>query len=115
MELLFLLLAGHAMGDFGLQTDWIAVFKSRHATPPDGTASKRPDLIWIHVLNAHCLIHGGLVALITGHWWLGLAEFIAHWIIDFGKGEKWFGFHTDQFLHIACKLLWFGVCISIAN
>jgi hypothetical protein len=113
VELLFLLLAAHAMGDFGLQTDWVAQYKSRHIPPPEGAKSKRPDLIWIHVLSAHCIIHGGMVAVITGFWWLGLAEFIAHWVIDFGKGEKWFGFHTDQFLHIACKLIWFGICIGI--
>lgn len=109
-----MMLAAHALGDFGLQTDWVAQFKNRHTPPAQGTKSQRPDLIWIHVLSAHCLIHGGLVALITGYWWLGLAEFVCHWVIDYLKCEKKFGFHTDQFLHIGCKILWLGVCLAIA-
>ena len=33
-----------------------------------------------------------------------------HWLIDFGKCEKWFGIHVDQGLHVACKVLW---CVLI--
>lgn len=105
MELLFFLLAGHALGDFGLQGDWVARHKSHKVKVASGN-NNHPELIWLHVLTAHCLIHGGLVALITGIWWLGVLETIAHIVIDFLKCDHRFGFHVDQALHIACKLLW---------
>lgn len=105
LSLMFWLFVGHSLGDFALQTDWTARFKSRHANPPIAT-SKYPNWIWIHVLASHSAIHGGLVALITGSIWLGLAEFVAHAVIDFCKSESYFGFNTDQLLHLGCKLLW---------
>ena len=110
MELLFWLLVGHAIADFGLQNDWIARHKSRHFHPPK-ESSQRPDLVWLHVLTAHTLMHAGLVALFTGSVWLGLAEFVVHSIIDFFKSERKFGFHTDQFLHIGCKVVWCIIAI----
>ncbi len=110
LELLFWLLVGHAAGDFSLQTDWMAVYKNRHNTDAN-IISKRPHLIWIHVLTAHSMIHGGLVALITGSLVFGIAEAVLHWLIDFGKSEEWYGFHTDQFLHLSCKFLWFLLII----
>ncbi|MCI0354597.1 MAG: NAD(P)H-dependent oxidoreductase, partial [Acidobacteria bacterium] len=60
------------------------------------------------VLSAHAFIHGGAVAFVTQNLGLGLAETAAHWVIDYGKGERWYGFHTDQFLHILCKMAWAG-------
>lgn len=104
-EVMFWLLLGHALGDFALQSDWMVRSKSPSAVQPS-SSSKRPGLIWIHVLSAHALIHGGAVALITGSVWLGLAEFVAHWWIDYGKSNRLYGFHTDQFLHLGFKLLW---------
>lgn len=104
-EVFFWLMVGHAIADFALQSDWMVTFKSRHnKVPPE--YSNRPDLVWVHVLTSHALLHGGAVALATGNVWLGVAETVAHWIIDFGKCENWFGFHTDQVLHIACKFVW---------
>lgn len=111
MELFFLLLAGHALGDFGLQGDWVARHKS-HKIKVASARSQRPDLIWVHVLGAHCLIHGGLVAIITGVWWLGLLETLAHMLIDYLKSDNRFGFHTDQALHVACKVLWTVLVLS---
>ncbi|MGH8455076.1 MAG: DUF3307 domain-containing protein [Nevskiales bacterium] len=102
---LFWLMVGHSLADYPLQSEWMVHAKNRHNIQPS-TSSKRPDLIWLHVLSAHAAIHGGFVALITQNLWLGLAEFWAHYIIDYGKSEHWYGFHTDQFLHIACKLVW---------
>ncbi len=105
-EILFWLLVGHAVADFALQSDWMARYKCRH-NKEAAVLSSRPELIWIHVLTAHSLIHGGAVMLVTGSIWFGLAETVAHWGIDFAKGEEWIGFHTDQMLHIGCKILWF--------
>ncbi len=106
LDVLFWLFVGHAVGDFGLQSDWMARYKNRHLQGASVFSSK-PEWIWLEVLSAHCFIHAGAVALATGSIALGLLEFIAHWIIDYCKCEDWIGFHTDQFLHIACKLLWF--------
>lgn len=109
MKMFFLLMFGHAIADFALQTDWIAKTKNRHAGAPQ---SYNPKLhgpiqtIWPYVLSAHALIHGGMVFLVTGSVVLGFAETIAHWAIDFGKCEKWYGIHTDQALHIFCKIIW---------
>ena len=30
-------------------------------------------------------------------------------VIDHGKCQKWYGIHVDQGLHVACKLLWWGL------
>lgn len=98
ITMLFRLLAGHALGDYALQGDFIANFKNRH------TASL--ETIWPYVLTSHALIHGFFVYLATDSIHLGIAETIAHWVIDFCKCEKWFGIHIDQWLHIGCKILW---------
>lgn len=102
---LFWLLVGHAVGDFALQTDWMVRAKNPNRPPPR-SLSPRADLVWVHILTAHALIHGGAVALATGSAALGVAETVAHWVIDYGKSNRWYGFHVDQFLHLGCKLLW---------
>lgn len=98
LRLLFLLLAGHGLGDFALQTEWIATNKNRHV--------KNTVCIWPHLLTAHSLIHGMIVYMITGKIILGILETIAHWITDFSKCEGWFNFHTDQFMHLFVKIIW---------
>jgi hypothetical protein len=106
ISLLFKLLAGHALADFALQSDFIANNKNRHSIPK----GYNPDLhgpmqtIWPYVLTSHALIHGLMVFLATGSTTLGLIETGAHWVIDFGKCEKWYGIHTDQWLHIGFKV-----------
>jgi hypothetical protein len=99
LKILFLLIAGHALADFPLQGDTMAVEKNRHTNGKTGVP-------WFYWLTAHALIHGLSVALITGRVELGIAEAFAHWLIDFSKCEKWIGIHTDQALHLVCKVLW---------
>lgn len=106
-SLFFLFLCGHALGDYALQTEWIATNKNRHfrdSLSPD--AQKNMQVIWPHLLTAHSLHHGLLVYLISQSIVLGVAETVVHWLIDFAKCEKWFGFHMDQALHILAKLIW---------
>lgn len=109
--MLFLLLAGHGIVDYSLQTDYVARGKNRHAIPPgyDPKLHGPIQRVWPYVLTAHALEHGLAVFLVTGRLDLALAETAAHWVIDFGKCEKWYGIHVDQWMHIACKVLWWRI------
>ena len=98
LTLLFLLLAGHALGDYAFQSDFLAEAKNRH------TEIGRAH--WVAALPAHALIHGALVFAVTGSVTLGLAETVAHGVIDWCKIEGRIGFYLDQSLHVLCKLLW---------
>jgi hypothetical protein len=92
------------VADFPLQTNWMARGKEQ----PTG---------YLVPLLVHAGIHGlgatAIAAVAVPHlWWLGLVDFAAHFVIDFGKAAigrrtKWqpsdaafwnlFGF--DQMLH----------------
>lgn len=103
---IFWLLVGHAVADYPLQGDFLARGKN-HRTPLAGVP-------WQQCLMSHAAIHAGAVALVTGSIGLGLAEYSAHWIIDWSKCEGLFGegrraFNIDQWLHLACKLVWAGL------
>ena len=103
MEMIFMLLAGHALADFSLQSDAMAKGKNRHnKTTPPPNAKYTP--CWPYWLTAHALIHGMVVAVITGIWWLGLVETVWHWIIDFMKCDSLIGVHFDQFMHVIVLL-----------
>jgi hypothetical protein len=90
---LFLLIVGHAVADFGLQSDWMAI-------------NKRTSRI---VRLMHSLIHGGATCLVLGAGY-GLAETAAHYLIDsltiHGKRPSLL---VDQSMHIACKVAYFAV------
>ena len=105
MELFFKLIIGHAIADFWAQSDALARMKNRHraTTPPPGQI---PMTVWPYALTAHALMHGAAVWIITGSVWLCVAETVAHWLIDFGKCENWYGIHADQSAHIVCKGVW---------
>jgi len=105
--LFFKLLIGHAIADYCLQNDYISVNKNRNAIPK----GYNPELhgamqtIWPYVLSAHALSHAGFTFFITNNFYASLFEFTSHWLIDFGKCEKWYGIHTDQWLHIFVKVI----------
>lgn len=126
LTVLALLLLGHALADYPLQGDFLARAKN-HAVPI-------PGVPWVHGLLWHSVIHGGAVGLVTGSLLLGSLETAAHMLIDYGKCGGWYArphrlivqwfaptdctrkhfeeeaarraFHTDQALHVACKVLW---------
>lgn len=108
LALAFRLLCGHAIADFALQSDWMAKAKNRHRAPPGYDPKLHGPLqrVWPYVLSAHALTHGLAVLLATGSYVLGAAETVAHWLIDFGKCERWYGIHTDQAIHLMCKVSW---------
>jgi Protein of unknown function (DUF3307) len=96
---LALLVFAHALADFALQSDFMVRAKDRNN--PLGANG-----MWMHVLGAHAVIHGGFVLLITQDIRLGLAEVIVHAVTDFLKCEKRINLHADQAIHIGCKVVW---------
>ena len=102
---LFLLLAGHAVADFSLQNDYVANAKNRNT--PHGKD------VWWMVLPAHALIHGAMVALVTGSVVLALLETIFHGMIDFAKCDGEIGYAADQIMHVVCKFVWWTAWLML--
>lgn len=103
MELLFVLVIGHFIGDFVLQHDTMAVHKSRHAKTPMALEDNENFPAWYYWLSSHAMVHGLIVYLATQSLVLGLIEIVIHWLIDFSKCEDYLSFNQDQLLHIICK------------
>jgi len=105
LELFGLLVFAHALCDYPLQGEFLSRAKNR--------ASPMAGIPWYQALGAHALIHGGFVGLVTGSIWLGLAETIAHALIDDAKCHGRLSFNQDQALHVACKVLWLLALVTI--
>ena len=58
--LLFFLIAGHALMDFALQPDPMAVCKCRRANHP-----LKAVVPWYYWLTSHALVHGGMVGAVV--------------------------------------------------
>lgn len=101
VALFFYLLVVHAILDFPLQGDSVAVNKN-----PNANTDLQKHVPWYYWNLSHALAHGGGVALITNSVLLGLCETVVHFFIDLGKSYKLYSIHTDQLLHVCCKLLW---------
>lgn len=114
-ETLFLLIMGHAVADYPLQSDTMAKGKNKNR-PLDLSkipAGQKPiKTVWIYWLSAHSLTHAVAVYLVTNSSLLAFAEFVCHWIIDYAKCENLTTIHTDQALHIFCKIAWV-LCLTI--
>lgn len=106
LELFGALIVAHAICDYPLQGDFLSRAKNRTAPIP--------GVPWWQALSAHAVMHGGAVWLLTGFWWLGLAEAAAHALIDDAKCRGRLSFNADQGLHIACKALWVAVATVAA-
>jgi len=106
-ELLALMVLAHALGDYPLQGEFLSRAKSR--------ANPVPGVPWYQALAAHSIIQGGLVGLVTGSLWLGLAEAVVHALVDDAKCMGRLTFNQDQALHIACKIVWVAVLMSSAG
>jgi hypothetical protein len=96
-----LLIGGHALCDYPLQGEFLSRAKNRTAPIP--------GVPWQQALGAHVAIHGALVALVTGLWWLAPAEAAIHWFTDDLKCRGRLTFNQDQAIHIGCKALWLMV------
>ncbi len=101
LKLFFALIIGHALADYPLQGEYLALHKNRNYVPAN--SSQEPSGLWIHCLLAHSLIHAGFVWLITGRSIFAVAELILHVLLDGAKCEHKTSFHTDQILHAVCK------------
>lgn len=113
VTLVFLLLCGHFLADFTFQTEWIATNKNRHVRlnfPPEQRAHMQ--VIWPWLLTSHAFTHALMVYLVTHKLSLAFAELVVHWLTDFGKCEKWYGFHVDQIIHVASKFVWAALMAS---
>lgn len=106
----------HVIADFFLQTSWMAMGKDAKTG-------------WALPLLVHCAIHGVLavailLVLAPRFWYLGLADFVVHLIIDRVKGfcvatfnvtsdHQWFWWliGIDQTLH---HLTGFGLAVVLA-
>lgn len=95
---LLLMLFAHFLADYPLQGEFLAKAKNRF--------DPIPGIPWWQAMTGHCGIHAGFVYLITGAWWLGLFEFIVHFLTDNSKCEGKIGYNTDQVIHIGCKFIW---------
>lgn len=99
MVALFLKLAiGHCVADYPLQGDFLARAKN-HRQPI-------PTVPWYQALVAHALIQAGTVWFLTDSPACGCAEFVLHASIDYLKNDGRLSFNQDQFLHIACKIIY---------
>lgn len=106
----------HVIADFVLQTSWMATGKDAKTG-------------WALPLLVHCAVHGVLatailLVLAPRFWFLGVADFIVHLIIDRAKGfcvvrfkvtmeHQWFWWliGIDQALH---HLTGFGLAVVLA-
>lgn len=104
---LALLVGVHFLADYPLQGDFLSRAKN-HTNPLDGVP-------WYQALTAHSGIQAFGVGLVTGSLVLALLEFVVHWLTDYGKSAGWYGFNADQFIHIACKVVWVVLIWSVYN
>ncbi len=101
IETFGLLLFAHMLADYPLQGEFLAKAKNRFAPVP--------GVPWYQAMAAHSVIHGGMVGLVTGSLWLGLAETVIHALIDDLKCGNRISYNQDQTLHLLCKLFWLGL------
>lgn len=99
IQTIFSLIAIHLVCDYPFQSDAIATGKNKNLDPA------KFGVPWFYWLSSHAATHGLFVGIFLNNFYAGLFEFISHFVIDFGKCEKYFGIHVDQILHIVCKIL----------
>lgn len=109
LTLFFLLLIGHAVGDYVLQPGPMSTGKNRHKNLVAMYGVDFPP--WYYWLSAHALVHAAIVYAITTSPLFALIEAGSHWATDYLKCGRRINLHVDQGLHIAVKLLF---CVIIA-
>lgn len=107
LSALFILVSVHALLDFPLQGDAVAINKN-----PNANTDLQKHVPWYYWLGSHALAHGFGVWFVTHSVVLGVLETISHATIDWMKCNKWFSIHIDQLLHIVCKVIWLVLIID---
>lgn len=103
LDILFLLIFAHFLGDYALQSEFMAKAKNRY--------NPLPGVPWQWPMVAHCVIHAGLVLMVTQLWWLALAEFCFHLVTDIEKCRGDLDFSSDQWIHLFHKMLYWIVIV----
>ncbi len=98
-QTLWMLLCGHALADYALQSEWMIREKNRRYSQ---------DGHWWWVLIAHSLINGFFVFVITQSTILGLVETVVHGITDLLKCEDVISPNVDQSIHLISKGVYAG-------
>lgn len=106
LVLFFTLLIGHSIADFVLQPAPMSRGKNRRNSIKLREEYGPGFPAWYYWLSSHALTHAGAVYIITGSALCAVIEALAHFLIDLGKCERYYNFHIDQALHVACKLLY---------
>lgn len=101
-QLFFALVIGHALADFPLQGEYLAIGKNRRVLMRLKDPTRPPEL-WVFCMSAHCLIHAGAVWLISGSVVLGVVEMVLHWGLDVAKCNGKTTYAFDQMGHVVCK------------
>lgn len=104
VQMFAVMLVAHALADYPLQGDFLS--KAKNVSAPI------PGVPWYQAMIAHSVIQGGFVGMITGSVTLGLMEAWAHFFTDYTKCRNWIGFNTDQFIHVACKVIWCALYLA---
>lgn len=113
-QMLFALMIGHAVADYPLQGEFLAMCKNRRFLVRLKDPARPPEL-WLYCMAAHCLIHAGAVWVITGSVVLGAVELALHWALDQAKCEGKTTFAMDQWGHVLCKVSYVIVGIVLAG
>jgi len=112
LTVLYILLLGHALADFALQSDSMGRGKNRNRQIENLPPGQTPTVVWPYWLSAHAGVHAAAVGIVTHSVELSMIEFVAHWLIDFNKCENRLTVHEDQALHVACKIVYAMIFIG---
>lgn len=92
-ELIYYILMAHMIGDYVLQTDFLAKTKGEN---------------WWHMI-AHCITYTLPFAILISPDWKIFFLFASHMVIDTLKARaKVIDYFEDQALHIACLVVYFA-------
>jgi hypothetical protein len=109
MDILFLLILGHLIGDYALQTDYMASFKKTSKWVLTNHVAVYVLSIWGAFIVYSAFYHPGLFIAEKTIGFL-VVLFIQHWIQDYCKGRYNNGskqmYYFDQVLHIIMLYLY---------
>lgn len=106
LKLFWLLVMGHFVADYILQSDTLAKEKNFKSDSPI-----QKIVPWYYWMVAHVAGHVFFVTYLTGSIGLGVAEFVLHIVADYEKCAGKTTLHQDQAFHIFCKFLWAAIAI----